>query len=563
MTAENRYPKPSAQILAKVLESYGVCDVVISPGTRDTPLILACDASESLRCHSVIDERTAAFVALGIASASRRPVALVCTSGTAMLNYAPALAEAYYRHIPLIAISADRPAQWIDQADSQTIRQENALAAIVKKSVNIPDIEDTDKEMVSYASRLCCDALAAAVRMPAGPVHINMPFEVPLGLSYPEVADVRIPIVLNDGYSLSTHEIKRLAGECSGKKILVVCGIMPPDNRLNKAIERIAAIPGVVVLAESLANLHGKGIITNIDATLADGNLPVPDLVIVCGGALVSARLKKYLRSLGDCRQWHLAPYSDTIQDTFRILTLAIESSPDRFFPAFASLLARLRKTDSSAETFGRRWHEASEKAAAHYRHFAESAPWSEFRAVAAILDTTPESYNLHLSNGTAIRYALLHPLKNIHGVWCNRGVSGIEGATSTAVGASMSYSGTTMLITGDMSCSYDIGALSLRQIPDNFKMVVLSNSGGGIFRIIDKTSSLPQREQYFCTPPNLPLKALAEAYGFRYFSADSVSTLEESLSHFFAEKTRPAILEVKVDPDQSAATYRNYYSEI
>lgn len=565
MAGENIFPKPSAQIVVKVLESYGVRDVVISPGTRDTPLILACDASEILRCHSVVDERTAAFVGLGIASCSRRPVALVCTSGSAMLNYAPALAEAYYRHIPLIAISADRPQQWIDQSDSQTIRQEGALSAIVKKSVVIHDIDISNKEMLRYAARLCTDAVADSMRVPEGPVHINMPFDVPLGPLYPKVNEISVPCVLNSDSSISTQGIKRLAGECEGKKILVVCGIMPPDNRLNKAIGRLAAVPGVVVVAESLANLHAKGIISNIDATLGelDKTAASPDLVIVCGGALVSARLKKYLRSLGDCEQWHVASYCDMLQDTFHKLSLAIESTPRKFFPAFTSLLARNRKKAFIDDSFRHMWHQAYDKTRKHYGDFISDAPWSELKAVASILGAIPENFNLHLSNGTAIRYALLHPLKNIHGIWCNRGVSGIEGATSTAVGAALCYKGSTMLITGDMSCSYDIGALSLHQIPRNFKIVVLSNAGGGIFRVIDKTSSLPQREQYFCAAPRLPLRELAEAYGFHYYSADSKESLDECLNPFLSNDEAPSILEVKVDPERSAEVFKQYHSEI
>lgn len=559
---ESTYPRPSAQIVVKALEAFGIRDVVVSPGTRDTPLLLACDASQSLRVRAVIDERSAAFFALGMADALHRPVALVCTSGTAMLNYAPALAEAYYRHIPLIALTADRPLQWIDQSDSQTMRQHNALDAIVKKSFEIPDIAPDDVAMMDFASRIACDALAVALRTPQGPVHINMPFDLPLGLQFPEIKALRLPRVVGKAPALSVQQIKQLSEESAGKRILVVCGTMPPDNRLNKALNRLAAIPGVVVMAELTANLHGKKIITNTDATLAAvkalGSDHRPDLVIVCGGALVSGILKKYLRSLKGCPQWYVAPYSDALQDTFRNLTLAVESTPENFFPSFASLLAR-HNAAAGDSLFTSLWHNASETARQDFARYCDDAPWSEMKALSLIVPQIPDSFNLHASNGTAVRYLLLNASDRFHSFSCNRGVSGIEGATSTAIGASVCYSRPTLLITGDMSCSYDIGALALSGIPSNFKMIVLSNSGGGIFRVIGKTSGLPIRENLLCVPPRLPLEALARAYGFRYCSADSADSLLSVLKPFLCDDSASAILDIKVDAETSAEVFRKY----
>lgn len=564
MNTDSSFPRPSAQILVKVLEKFGIRHVVMSPGTRDMPLLLACERSDHLRTHSVIDERCAAFMALGMASSTNSPVALICTSGTAMLNYAPALAEAYYRHIPLIAISADRPQEWIDQADSQTIRQPDAFSSIVKKSVSVPDFNPQDNRLKNFATRLISDAVGCALRCPEGPVHINMPFDLPLGPVFPPVDNLHIPAILYSKPGISTETIKKLVLETGSKSVLVVCGIMPPDNRLNKAFIRLSETPGVVVVAEALSNLHAPRIISNIDSTLslldADSR---PDVVIVCGGALVSARLKHYLRSLKGVEQWHVGPYADTLQDTFRTLSMAIESEPVNFFPAFASLMMRQRRKVTTLSDFSSAWHDASTSATSGYEKFLSCAPWSEFKAIALILKYIPRTFNLHFSNGTAVRYGLLNPTADIHSFSSNRGVSGIDGSTSTALGAAMTYPHPTLLISGDMSFSYDIGALARRDIPDNFKIIVLSNSGGGIFRVIDKTSHIPEREKLFCVPPRLPLKELAHAYGFSYSESDSTRSLLDILPSFLSDNSRPAILNIIVDPETSADVFRRFYSTL
>lgn len=567
-TAEKAYPKWSAQVAVRALLHFNVRDVVISPGTRDMPLIIACDAEQELRKHVVIDERSAAFVALGMAGASRSPVALVCTSGSALLNYAPALAEAYYRHLPLIVLSADRPERWIDQADSQTIRQPGALAAVVRKSAVIPDCNPGDAEALRLASLRIFDAIACAMRVPYGPVHLNFPFGLPLGAEYPVLPKFPFPTLLKPQVNMvDYHIIRALASEWAGKKILVVCGQMAPDNDTNRIFNRLASQPDIAVIAENISNLHSDRIPMNIDAMLTEmkaNDIYLPDLAIVCGGALVSAKLKGYLRSLGDVPLWYVGPYADMIKDTFDNLAIYIDSEPGRFLSDFSfrmgKYLKKTKKERSIAErSYSERWSLLSRAAGRSHSDYAEAAPWSELKAINLILGELPGKYNLHISNGTAIRYALLSDAR-FHSVSCNRGVSGIEGSTSTAVGAAIKHPSPTLLITGDMSFSYDIGALAIKEIPRNFKIIVLSNAGGGIFRFITKTNKLLQREQYFCAEPKLPLPQLAEAYGFRYLKAASMPELKESLSELKKTDDVPVILDVIVDPDVSARTFSEYF---
>lgn len=565
---KHSYNKWSAQTVVNALLHFKVKDVVVSPGTRDMPLILECDRHPELRKHVVIDERSAAFVALGIAVASRKPVALVCTSGSALLNYAPALAEAYYRHVPLIVLSADRPERWIDQADSQTIRQTGALNAVVKKSATIPDFSEVDNEEARLAALRIFDAMACATRTPQGPVHLNFPFSLPLGPEYPEIAPIHFPtIIRNTSHGIDQREITRLAKEWKDKKILVVCGQMMPDNDANRILSLLALQDGFAVIAESVSNLHHDRILMNADSMLREmkghEDIYKPDLVIVCGGALVSSKLKNYLRSLCDVPLWYVSPYSDMIKDTFDNLTLYADCTPARFLSDFSfrrrqSTGSAGCKSDAAAE-FSESWQRLSRHAAIKLRDYLSQAPWSELKAVDYILRKIPSKYNLHLSNGMTIRYALLSGVSSLHSISCNRGVSGIEGATSTAIGAAMKYPSPTLLISGDMSFSYDIGALAIKEIPDRFKAVVLSNRGGGIFRVISKTSSMPQREEYFCAEPKLPLSQISTAYGFRYLEADSMLSLEKALEEMIHSDDRPQLLNIIVDPEISAKTMTDY----
>ena len=256
----------NSRILMDVIIARGVKTIIISPGSRNTPLIIAAEAREKLKKYVVADERTAAFMALGMAMGSRRPVALACTSGTALYNYAPAVAEAFYQKIPLIVISADRPAQWIDQDDSQTLRQSGALANIVKASFDIPLETEapgpcanpafvTEKHW--FVNRLVNEAMTVATTGLHGPVHINIQLDNPLGkiVDVPE-ANERIVRVVENEDRMNPAVLDSIALEMMEKRILVVAGFMPPDNKLNRALIEFSRLPNVSVMCETLSNIH-------------------------------------------------------------------------------------------------------------------------------------------------------------------------------------------------------------------------------------------------------------------------------------------------------------------
>lgn len=553
--------KSSCNILADLLIAHGVRNVVLSPGSRNAPLVMALSRRTELKCDVVIDERSAAFVALGIGVQSGNPVAIVCTSGTALLNYAPAVAEAFYRRVPLVVISADRPEEWIDQDDSQTIWQQNALAPYVKRSCDIPAHLNFDNgEWV--CNRLINDLLLEAVNGRRGPVHINVRLDAPLNRQNEIVTDMsRIVRMVSPSMELPTAEARELGKRlASPKKVLIIVGFHEPDEKLNKALVKLAHRPNVAVMTESIANLHSPLFVSRIDSTLCrlngdERNVLAPDVVITAGGALVSRFVKEWLRSLPDVEHWHVG-VSHTTVDCFKHLSLRIEMKPAVFLRQLASAMQIFNEPSDYAS----RWHEAVERAVAIHNSYVDNCPWSDMKAFAYMIPKIPSKWNLHLSNGTPIRYAQLMDCSHIHRSDCNRGVSGIDGCTSTALGASTVYGDTTLLITGDMSCQYDIAALSSTLVSPRFKIIVLCNGGGGIFRFISSTSSLPELERYFAVGTRLPLRDLASGYGFAYYEVHDYQELKKSFAEFTACTGSPAILAVFTPPYESAEVLKRYF---
>lgn len=562
--------KYTCRELTDLMVAQGICHAVLCPGSRNAPLIVAMNRHPEIRCYSIIDERSAAFFALGLSSQLQLPVALVCTSGSAILNFAPAIAEAYYRHVPLIVISADRPLEWIDQDDSQTIRQNGVLDNIVKQSWMVPT-ENGDTQQAWYINRILNDALLSAKAYPQGPVHINMHLDIPLG-NIVEVPSHNIRIInsITPESKLENKQVKEMARVISTtKRVLVIAGFMAPDQQVSKAMARLAAMPNVGVMCEAQANVHaGEAPIYNIDSVLSvltswEREIMAPDIVITVGGALVSRFVKDWLRREGNrrnaigtepLRHWHVGSDNYSV-DCFQCLELRIEMPASEWLHQVTSF-----RPVQNQGNYNMRWQDLKKRAYDSSEVFAESCPWSDFMAMKFAISHIPPSFNLQLSNGTAIRYAQLFDYNNIHRIDCNRGVSGIDGCTSTAIGASVGYNQPTILISGDMSAQYDVGALAIRNVSPLFKIVVLNNQGGGIFRFVSQTAKLDECEQYFCCNPKLPLRALAHGYGFAYFEATNMQELVQEWQNFLGERELPAIINILTPAEDSADILRLYF---
>ena len=551
--------KTVCRMTAALIKDYGVRDVIVCPGSRNTPLIMAVNRDPAFMPRTVVDERSAAFAALGLSVQTRRPVALICTSGSAVLNMAPAVAEAYYRRVPLIVISADRPAAWIDQNDNQTIRQNGALGNIVLKTIDITDSEQ--QQDLWHAQRLLNDALTAATAKACGPVHINIHLDVPLTAE----ADIpsaetfsRVDTVYPDGV-LSTARARELGLLLAPpRKVMFLIGGLQPSSKISKALAKLAKIPNIVVMAEAQSNVHAEGILHGIDEiilAMTDDQRRefMPDILVTVGGGFVSHAVKPWLRGQSSVSHWSVG-LSDHIEDTFMRAVMHIDMDPDDFLPQIASAVQPFR---NDPKTYARRL-----PGFAYTVHKAKEAiplPWCDLVAVKEIVDVLPSHFNVHVSNGTSARYIQLANPSRLHGVFCNRGVSGIEGSTSTAIGASWEFNGPTLLITGDMSAEYDINALSLPDIRSDFRVVVLSNGGGNIFRYIKNTRDLPETEDFLAVGNRVPLRGVVESYGWHYIEVTDRDSLLAALPWLWRKTDSPVLINVVTDGHTSASALNEY----
>jgi len=545
--------------LAELMLQRHIRHLVISPGSRNAPIIDAFCQRRGFDCKAIVDERSAAFFALGMAQQLQQPVAIACTSGTALLNFAPAIAEAYYQRIPLLVLTADRPVEFIDQGDGQTIRQLNVFANYIRKSIQLPQSIKTDDDLW-YANRLASEALNAAVYPVGGPVHINLPFSEPLyGVKIPETPAPKDIGIAETIPSLSGKALAALEREWQeAPRKLFIAGQLQPNSPLEQRLKELAADPSVVILTEATSNLNGPEFIAWIDRCLAaipaDDVDFMPDLLVTFGGAVVSKRIKGWLRKAPVKSHWHIDPI-DLCLDTYQHLSLSIPMFAEEFFSQFRPAVFDLNAS------FSRKWHELSAQVREAHHKFLSESPFSDLKIFEKIIEKVPGSYQIQLANSTPVRYAQLFEYPHAFRFDSNRGVSGIDGSISTAAGAAFISGKPTLMITGDLGFFYDSNALWNKYLPSNFKIIMINNGGGGIFRYIDGPDQTGTLEEFFEASHNTSAEHIALAFGLDYFSASELESLQSQLSVFFRESEKSALLEIKSPAISSAATLRAYFS--
>ena len=523
-----------AQSILEICQHKGVKHIVISPGSRNAPLTIGFTNNPYFTCYSIADERSAAFFALGIAQQLQQPVIVVCTSGSAVLNFYPAFAEAFYSQIPLVVLSADRPKHKIDIGDGQTIRQENVFANHSLFNANL-------NEWPSDANdALIQEALLVAVQQ-RGPVHINVPFEEPL---YETVAEPTYAVQWIDSPIVSTaFALEESFVDCwnTATKKLVLVGELAPNTIDQKYLDSLANDPSVVVLTEKTSNLHHDSFMDQIDTLITpfseeDFSAFRPDILLTFGGMVVSKRIKSFLRNYKPTHHWHV----DTIRayDTFGALAKHFKTDSTTFLSA---VLKQKTIESNYKASLAALWKDRLAK----QERYTQSAPFSDFKVFDFICKNLPKNSQLQVSNSSAIRYIQLFSMHPSLTVFCNRGTSGIDGSTSTAIGASVVNGLPTFLVTGDIGFLYDSNALWNNYIPANFKIILLNNRGGGIFRILPGHEETPTFNTFFETSHQLNASHLAEMYGLAYFEAQDENSLAQQYAAFLDQNEKPSILEI------------------
>jgi len=550
------YPKiPLAQSIIQICLAKGIKNIIISPGSRNAPLIIGFVSNPEFNCYSIADERCAAFFALGIAQQTMIPTVLVCTSGSALLNYYPAFAEAFYSQIPLIVISADRPSDKIDIGDGQTIRQENVF-----KNHSLYDANLTQEASVENDLKINKAINKAFTKK--GPVHINAPFEEPLYQTVSKLdVDVTISAYAKEQKKISVDEIIEYTNIWNkSKKILILVGENKPDAIDVEIIDFLAKDNSVVVMTETTSNLHHPSFLNSIDSIITpflttDFKSFQPDLLITFGGMVVSKRIKALLRKYKPEHHWHI----DTLRgyDTFGCLTKHFKVNPNQFFNEFLRFTIPIKSNYSST------FEAIAALRKRKHSEYLSKIPFSDFKAFEKIMFSLPEDCMLQISNSSAIRYAQLIPIKPTIQVFCNRGTSGIDGSTSTAIGAAVANNKQTVLITGDVSFLYDSNGLWNDYIPKNFKIILINNGGGGIFRILPGHEETPVFNTFFETSHCLTAESLAKMYGFDYHIASDETSLSTSLTALYEQNEKPSILEIFTPTRDNGKILLQYFMEL
>lgn len=582
------YPKiPLAQTVIQLCKAKGIKHIVLSPGSRNAPLTIGFSNNNFFKCYSIVDERCAAFFALGIAQKLQEPTAVVCTSGSALLNYYPAVAEAFYSHIPLVVISADRPKHLIGIGDGQTINQPHVFENHIHYSANLKqDLNENEtnnetedlpifkniehkietllglkQSIQTYNETEINKAINVSIEK-KGPVHINVPFNEPL---YDRVESLTVapevvtPKIKND--TVSADVLNTCVEDWNNaKRKMILVGVNNPNEIEQQWLNVLANDASVLVFTETTSNIHNTAFFPSIDQIIAplnadDFNELQPDILLTFGGLIVSKKIKAFLRTYKPKQHWHIG--NTRANNTFFCLNKIIETTPNTFFNAF---LPRTHVVESNYKMY---WQNIKTHRLLKHKEYLKSIPFSDFTAFNIILQAIPNHSVLQLSNSSTIRYAQLFTLNNTLEVYCNRGTSGIDGSTATAIGFASVTSKQTTLITGDLSFFYDSNALWNNYIPTNFRIIVINNQGGGIFRILPGHKNTENFDTYFETTHHLNAKHLCAMYGFNYEKARDDASLKSALKTFFNDDSTPKLLEIFTPKNTNDEILLHYFKFI
>lgn len=549
---KNYTNKRSVQQLAYVMKSYEISRVVVSPGSRNAPMAIQFGEDDCIDCYSIVDERSAAFVAMGMAKASKKPVALCCSSGSAAANYYPAITEAFYQNTPLLILTADRPTDLIDQFDGQTIRQKELFEKHSYGDFQLLaddeiGAEDYNFKCIKTAIEICIEK--------KGPVHINIPLKEPLyqmnndRFVFPSIEKT---LVSKDVFV----DAVRVAEWNLAKRRLILVGNHSPSNDLEVLLGQLAKNNTAVVLTETTSNLKNPKFFSHIDRYISDFTEEdfkhfAPDLLISIGQNVISKKVKQFLRKAQPAKHWHIDPYWQP--DTYNVLSAKIPFRAEAFLSKF------LKQISLDSTPYFNLWDTLRDKKDARHLDYVSLTNYSDFHAFKVLAEKIPENYVLHFANSATIRYAQLFDFHR-YSNFCNRGTSGIDGCTSTAMGYAMASAAPTLLITGDIAFFYDINGLWNNYIPPYTRIVIVNNGEGNIFRIIPGPDQTSVMDDLIATKHHKNAEHLAQHFGFEYYRVDFAETFERAVEKLFKPSEKPKILEINTCDESNENVLKHYF---
>lgn len=541
--------KININILTALLLKHGIKQAVVCPGSRNAPIVHNLNACGQIKCRPVTDERSAGFYALGLSQATGQPVAVCVTSGSALLNLAPAVAEAHYQHIPLVIISADRPAAWIDQLDGQTIPQPDALGRFVKKAVNLPEVHDnTDRWL---CNRLVNEALYLATYKGKAPVHINVPISEPLFhfnvSKLPDERAVSSCQTMSPDVSFLTERIRE------AKKPMVVIGQMKAAETSDETIDNLEH--RMVVVREALsADSHNMPHFDEALALVGSDENYMPDLILYLGNTLVSKRTRHFLRQAKADTFLLTKDGSSLIDPTMSVVGIIECDDPDGVLNA---LTAKAGPTE-----FKQRWNRLLSKVNERVDSFE---PKFSQMAIVKYLEEQLEDYDIpfdvHYANSSSIRLANIYAR---HYTWCNRGVNGIEGSLSTAAGFSLGTDDLVICVIGDLSFFYDQNALWNASLKGNLRVILLNNQCGSIFHRLKGLEQSEARDRLIAAGHHTEARGICTQNDIGYIRATTMDEARIAIVRLLTEQTkRPMVVEVLTNADDDTQTWKEYDNHI
>ena len=548
--------KRSILQLAALLKAHKIRKIVLCPGSRNAAIVHTLANIEDFTCYSVTDERSAGFFAIGLSLQGGGPAAICCTSGSALLNLHPAVSEAFYQQIPLIIISADRPAAWIGQMDGQTLPQPNVFGNLVKMSVNLPEVNTDEDEW--YCNRLINEAILETNHHGKGPVHINVPLSEPIyRFTAKTLPEARV-ITRYQGLNVYDRDYKELINKLNqANKRMIIVGQMNLIYQFDKKYVK-PLCKNFVWLTEHLGNQTAPGLaIKNFDVAVSAMDevrqeQMTPELLITFGGHIVSKQMKKYLRNHPPKEHWHITP-DGKVADLFGCLTTIIEMDPFEFLEKIAFLL------EGNPTNYPLMWENWCKTIP------EPSLPYSQISVTGDLIKALPAPCSLHLANSSTVRYAQLFTLAKGVEVCCNRGVNGIEGSLSSAIGYASASTQTNFILIGDLSFFIDMNALWMSHLRNNVRILLFNNEGGEIFHTLPGMDKTDKSRPFITAEHQTSAKGWAEERGFQYIKVRDDEEWKEALKVFASpeEQERPMILEVMTDKSEDTRLLREYYKSV
>lgn len=546
----------SVQILVAMLKKKKIKNIVFSAGTSHDAIIRSVEEDGYFKTYNIVDERSAAFFAIGLIQELQEPVAICCTAGTAAVNYMTGVTEAYNRKLPLIVITADKNPYYLNQLEDQMLDQVNLFKTITKYTNTLPIIKDGKDEW--YCRRIINEAFLELNHNGKGPVHINIPIEdgmfaIDGVFTTSELPEVNL--VERIDYKTKEEKIKEKFESLKNKKVLIICGqdYNIPEERIEN-LEKIFKNYNCVISVDKLSNLHCNGSIETTRAALAakvSGNFNelLPDVVITLGGTVVwdgKFSLKPFKNQF---ESW-VVNEDGKLQDYYKNLTTIFEMTIDEFVENMAKYNVDNLKN----------YYELWENRTKQFK--IPDFEYSNLYTVQRLMSNLPKDSKLNLANSSTIRITQFFDLDNNIKVYCNRGIHGIDGCMSSFIGQAAVSDKLNFLIIGDLAFFYDMNALWNRYVGKNVRIMLNNNSGAALFHFNQGLKKFPTLNENVAADHDANAKGWAESRGFKYLYSTNKEEFDKNLEEFLNPNSdKPIILEVFTKKEDDARLQHEFFN--